>query len=207
MAFTARTRPEATRKRPVALTALIIVVAVIGLSVVVSSFRLSFRRGNSLQEMEVARTNLVLVSGRLCLVGQTNYFSGRMVEFSGDGSLRSRSEVANGLMNGLSLGYYTNGQVQVREMFLEGVSHGTRTKWYPSGARQSEAGIVNGKLHGTFRRWHENGKLAEQVEFVEGEPQGECVAYFPNGNLKARVTMQAGKIVAQNFFSDGQLQE
>src|SRR6266511_3157124 len=70
----------------------------------------------------VARTNLALVAGRLCLSGQTNAFTGLMVEHGADGSLRSRSSVVNGLLHGLSQGWYTNGQLQVTEQFKEGVS-------------------------------------------------------------------------------------
>jgi len=152
----------------------------------------------------VARTNLVLLAGRLCLSGQTNAFTGLMIEHAANGSLRSRSVVSNGLLHGLSEGWYTNGQLQVTEHFTEGASHGLRTKWYQSGTRQSEVFIVDGKLHGTFRRWYTNGILAEQVEIVADQPQGTSLAYHPSGSLKARVVLQDGQPAEQKFWEDGE---
>jgi antitoxin component YwqK of YwqJK toxin-antitoxin module len=154
--------------------------------------------------MEVSRTNLVLVEGRLREPGQSKAFSGFMLEHYPDGVLRSRSTITDGRLHGLSQGWYTNGQLQVMEQFKEGVSHGVRTKWYLSGAKQSEANIVNGKLHGTFHKWHENGILSEKIEFNGGEPEGLSLSYFPSGCLKARVLTKAGKPVEQQFWKDGE---
>lgn len=153
----------------------------------------------------VSRTNLLLVSGRLCLIGQTNGFTGTLVE-EGATSLRSRSVVSNGVLHGLSEGWHTNGQLQVSEFFNQGVSHGIRTKWYLNGQKLSEARIVEGKLNGPFRRWHENGVLSEQVEFVADQPQGISLSYFPSGSIKARVVMSGGKMVEQTFWKDGEKQ-
>ncbi len=155
----------------------------------------------------VARTNLALVAGRLCLSGKTNAFTGLMVEHSADGLLRSRSAVTNGLLHGLSEGWHTNGQLQVTENFKEGVSHGLRSKWHPSGVKLSEGGIVDGKFHGTFRRWRENGSLAEQVEFIHGQPDGLALAYFESGFLKTRARMKDGKVVEQKTWKDGESNE
>jgi antitoxin component YwqK of YwqJK toxin-antitoxin module len=157
--------------------------------------------------MEVSRTNLVLVEGRLHRAGQTDMFTGFVVEYYSSGALRSRSSISNGLLHGVSEGWYTNGQRQVTEHFNQGVSHGLRTKWSVSGAKISEAGIVEGKLHGTFRRWHENGVISEQAEFVENQPQGTSLAYFPSGYLKARVTLRDGKPAEQAFWRDGDFKE
>lgn len=156
---------------------------------------------------EVARTNLVLEAGRLHRIGNTNPFTGYMVEHYPDGVLRSRSTLTNGLLNGISMGWFTNGQMQVVEQFKDGVSHGLRTKWYAGGARQSETPIVEGKLHGTFRRWHENGTLSEQVKFLGDQPHGVSRSWFPSGHLKARVVMKDGKPGEQQFWKDGENQE
>jgi antitoxin component YwqK of YwqJK toxin-antitoxin module len=155
-------------------------------------------------DVALARTNLVLMDGRLWVSGQKNPFTGLMIEYAANGSLRSRSAISNGLPHGLSEGWHTNGQLQVSEHFREGVSQGLRTKWYASGAKQSEANIAEGKLNGTFRRWHENGALAEQVELVDGQPAGISLSYFPSGSLKARVVLKSGRPVEREFWKDGE---
>jgi antitoxin component YwqK of YwqJK toxin-antitoxin module len=157
--------------------------------------------------IEVSRTNLVLEEGRLRFPGASNAFTGLMLEHHVDGALRSRSAITNGVLQGLSQGWFTNGQMQVSENFKEGISHGVRTKWYADGAKQSEASVVDGKIHGTFRKWHPNGVLAEQAEFVADQPEGTSTAWYPSGFLKARVVMKGGKPVEQTFWKDGEKKE
>lgn len=156
---------------------------------------------------EVARTNLTFADGRLRVPSDNTPFTGFILEHFPNGTLRSRSAVSNGLLQGLSEGWYTNAQLQISEHFKDGVSHGLRTKWYASGKKQSEAAIVDGKLHGTFRKWHENEALSEQAEFVQDRPEGLSMSYYPSGYLKARVLMREGKAVEQTFWKDGEKKE
>jgi len=161
------------------------------------------QRGNG-RPLELLRAELNLLNGRLHRLGDTNAFSGLMIERYPDGVLQSRTAVVEGLLHGLSEGWFTNGLLQVREQFTRGVSHGLRAKWYPSGKRLSEARIVDGRFEGTFRKWHENGPLAEQIEFNNGQPAGVSLAYFRSGFLKARARLEAGKVVEQQFWKDGE---
>jgi len=153
----------------------------------------------------IARPNLMPRQGRLCQIGQTQPFSGMMVELHADGLLKSRSAISNGLLHGVSEGWHDNRQLAVRESFRAGVSHGLRTKWYANGVKMSEAMIVDGKLHGTFRRWHENGVLAEEVEMRKGNPDGLSRAYYASGFVKAEARLQDGKLLEQQSWNDGEL--
>jgi antitoxin component YwqK of YwqJK toxin-antitoxin module len=190
-------------------------VAIIFLLVLTGLVTFFLRRSNSSTRssegasipLELSRTNLALEAGHWKQPGSTTFFNGVMVEHYPNGVLRSRSVVSNGLVHGLSEGWYTNAQLQVAEFFKEGVSDGLRTKWYPSGAKQSEAQVAGGRLNGRFQKWHENGVLSEQVNFVDGQPKGPSLAYFPSGNLKARVTMKDNKPTAQEFWNDGEKKE
>jgi len=123
--------------------------------------------------------------------------------FYTSGALKSRSQViSNGVLDGLSLGWYTNGQLQVSEYFKQGVSHGLRTKWYADGAKQSEAEIVDGRIHGAFKRWHPNGTLAIEASFKEGKPDGTSRAFYPSGYLKSEVKIRDGEMIEQNQWDD-----
>lgn len=154
--------------------------------------------------VELLRNDLMLIDGRLCRVGTSNVFTGLMVERHPDGTLRSRTEVKNGMLNGLSEGWYTNGVLQVTEHFTNGVSHGLRVKWHPGGSKASEAQIADGKLHGRFVSWHENGTRAAEVEFKNGQPDGISSAYFPSGALKTQVTMRHGTAIERKDWKDGE---
>ena len=160
------------------------------------------RRAEPLPEM--LRTELVLQEGRLVRQGSTNAFSGWVIERYACGAMMSRSAVSNGLLEGLSRGWYTNGQIQVVEHFERGLSHGIRTKWYEGGRKLSEINVVQGKLSGIFRRWHETGALAEELEIKDGQPHGISSSYFPSGFQKARVVIRDGKEVEQTFWKDGE---
>lgn len=150
---------------------------------------------------EVLRSELQLVEGRLTERGVP--FTGVVLEYYGDGPLKSRSEVSNGLLEGLSEGWYTNGVLQVTEHFLLGVSHGLRAKYYDNGSRLSVATIVEARVQGVYERWHRNGVLAEKVFLTNGVADGESLAFHPDGSLKARVRLDAGKVVKQEFWEPG----
>lgn len=154
---------------------------------------------------EVPRSSLVLKDGRLYRPSQSAPFTGTVVEHYPAARLQSRSVVSNGLLHGLSEGWYTNGVRQVAENFVGGFSEGVRLKWYSDGAKLSEAAISAGKLNGTFRRWHESGQLAEQIELRDDQPHGESLAYYPSGFLKTRLRMERGQLVTTESFKDGEV--
>lgn len=154
---------------------------------------------------EVPRVALVLKDGKLHRPNQSVPFTGLIVERYPGGALHSRTSVSNGVLHGLSEGWFTNGVLQVREPFVAGKSHGTRIKWHPNGTKLSEAQIADGKLNGTFRRWDESGALAEQVELRDDQPDGISEAYYSSGSLKTRVEMRAGQVVKRETFQDGEV--
>ncbi len=156
---------------------------------------------------DVLRTNLVFADDRFRTSPDGPLFTGFVIERYADGALRSRSAVSNGLLHGLSQGWYTNGQLQVAEPFTAGVADGLRTKWYADGTTQSVATIAGGKLNGTFRRWHTNGVLSEQAEFVADHPDGVSTAWYPSGYLKARVFVKSGEAAEQRHWADGEKRE
>jgi hypothetical protein len=154
----------------------------------------------------VARANLIFCDGRWCQLPKTNLFSGWMVESYPDGSLCSRSAVSNGLLHGVSEGYYTNGQIQIREYYKNSVADGLRQKWYENGRQKSKAMIVAGKLEGAFQSWHDNGTLAETIDMLQGQPDGEAWAFYSSGFARAKTEVRAGVVLAQQSWEDGQFQ-
>jgi len=152
----------------------------------------------------VVRTNLVFATGHWYELPKANLFTGWMVEFHPSGIMSTRVAVSNGLLNGVSEGYYTNGQVQIREYYKDSVADGRRQKWYENGQQKSEALIVAGKLEGNYRSWHENGQLAEQFEMKQGNPEGEAWAYYVSGFAKAKTSVRAGEVLTQTSWADGE---
>jgi len=155
------------------------------------------------KEWPVAQTSEVeLKEGRLTGKATGEVFSGWLTESYGNGVLRSRSFVSNGVLEGLSEGWHTNGVLQVSEHFVGGRSEGAVTKWSTAGVRISEASTRAGILEGRFQRWHTNGVLAEEMEMLRGQPHGMARSWYPSGNPKAEVQLENGKVVAQRYWDD-----
>lgn len=175
------------------------------LCLVVAGFvAFGYRHRSAPPPIEVERSALVLREGKLCLTNKGIPFSGFLVQHYPGGQLQSRSALKDGLLEGVSQGFYTNGVMQVSEHFKQGTSHGKREKWFPGGAKMSEALIENGKLVGEFRRWHENGHLAEEVHMSAGVPNGNSSAWYPSGYIKAEARHENGILLTQKFWKDGE---
>jgi len=153
---------------------------------------------------EVPRQELALQDGLWYRAGDTHSFTGWMTDCYPDGTPLFRSAVSNGMLNGLSQGWYTNGQMQIQESFKNNLSHGLRQKWHANGRLMSQATIVDGKLEGTFRRWHENGQLAEQIEMKNDKPDGLARAFYPSGFLQFETQVRAGVVLARDSHQDGE---
>ena len=151
---------------------------------------------------ERLRSELVLRDG--CLLDHGTPFTGAVLECYENGQMKSRSGVSNGLLEGLSEGWFTNGELQVSEYFTKGVSNGLRTKYHENGKKLSEANVATGTIDGLYQRWHENGILAERVHLINGVPDGEAASYFPDGSLKAQVRLDHGTVVEQRFAKRGE---
>lgn len=153
---------------------------------------------------EVPLAELVLREGRMYHGDALVPFTGMAFESYPDGVLQSRSSFVDGLLNGVSEGFFADGALQIREHFTNGLSHGLRTRWFADGTRLSEAQIDRGRIVGVFRRWHENGALAEEVPMSNDLPEGISRAFYPDGRLKAEVRLEHGKVVEQRFWKEGE---
>lgn len=154
------------------------------------------------QPLEMAQSKMEQRAGLWFVPGQSNAFTGLLIDSYDDGSRRSCSTVSNGRLEGLSSGFYTNGQQQVEEYFSNGTSHGTRLKWHPNGRKLSEVKIVHGKLEGVFRRWDEQGALVEEMEMSEGEPDGLSRSYYPSGFVRVEAHLRSGKLLDRQEWKD-----
>ncbi|MCW5552774.1 MAG: toxin-antitoxin system YwqK family antitoxin [Verrucomicrobiae bacterium] len=153
---------------------------------------------------EVTQSQLVLREDSWYRQGEDIPFTGVLVETYETGERKSRSEIAEGRLEGRSERWYTNGQPQRLEYFHAGVAHGLRTKWHPNGRRLSEVQIIQGQLEGTFRRWYEDGTLHQEILLENGKPEGIARAYYPSGFLRAEARLNHGELISQEFWKDGE---
>lgn len=151
--------------------------------------------------VEHSRAELELRLGRLYLQGQSNLFTGYLVERYPGGELQSRSAISNGVMHGMSEGWYTNGVLALREFFAEGKSHGVRTKWDNFSHKLSETPILQGTIHGVHREWHTNGQLALEVAMVDGKPNGVSRKWNLDASLAGQWVLSNGQVLEKPGIS------
>ena len=162
------------------------------------------KRGRNSEITERTGDQLIQREGKLYNKADKQPFTGWLVERTGDASLKSKSWLSNGILNGISEGWYTNGVMQVREHFVGGLANGPVTRWNEDGSKRSEGTAREGKLEGSFRRWHPSGQLAEEVTFHAGTPDGVSHAWHPDGSLKAEVRHEHGTIVDRHYWKPGE---
>ena len=146
-------------------------------------------------------------SGLIKLIESKGLYSGYLVDHyknAETNSLKSRSLVKEGKLNGLSEGWYSGGQLQVSETFIEGRSHGARVKWYSNGQKKADDSIKNGELQGLCRKWHDNGLLSEEMTMVDGKAHGQARSWHEDGSLKADVLLDMGDVLNQKFWGLGE---
>jgi hypothetical protein len=177
-------------------------IAVLGIGIAVISFRPAASLPILAALPEVERPKLVLNQNRLKLDGQV--FTGWMLEHYPDGLLKSRSAISNGVLHGISEGWFTNQTLQVSEHFVNGVSHGERLQWDEMGRPVSAAQVVNGAIDGVFQRWHKNGTLSEEITMKAGRADGLSRAWYPSGFLKSELTLAHGIVKSQHLYKDGE---
>src|SRR5262245_27225220 len=187
--------------------AIAVAVVALALVAVICLIRRQPTKSDSVLPKETPRREMAQNEGLWYRHGQTNPFSGCMVDYYPNGALLSRCEISNGLAHGMSESWYTNGQMQVREHFKHGISDGEREKWHENGARLSQAITVEGNVTGSFRSWHDNGQLSEQIEMKLGKPDGVALAFYPSGFLKAETTAHNGEVVSRESWPDGERKE
>lgn len=149
---------------------------------------------------ELPRAALVLTDGRLCLKDSGLPFTGTVFEQTGSGQRLSELTVREGILHGMSKGWYDSGAQEVEEQFVDGKSNGVRKRWHANGKLKNEATIVNGELHGPYTEWHDDGSMAARMNMVHGKGEGLCEAWHRGGAPKAKVILAAGEPVTKEYF-------
>ena len=151
----------------------------------------------------VARFRLAQHEGRWFRAAGSVPFTGWVTDHFVGGTVKLRSGMVDGKLQGESTGWFTNGVVELREHFQRGQPHGVRATFYATGQPRSTGRLAAGQQQGIYRQWYENGKLAVEAEFAGGKPHGLSRAWYLNGSLKAEALMNHGEVQARHVYPDG----
>ena len=110
-----------------------------------------------------------------------------------------RTNIKNGLKEGLTEVFISNEQLWIKEYYKEGKLHGTRTQYDiddPTYA-VSITNYSNGQYHGIQKAFWDKDILSEISEWKNGKPHGVSELYDEKGNLEEREIYENGNLVTK----------
>jgi len=142
--------------------------------------------GVCLTAMTFAQTNisdLKRINDLWTKKGDTNPFTGDVIEHFENGKVKGRGQFKKGLVNGLRIMNYESGNKHMEKNYSEGQSNGKNTEYYENGAIKQEGDFKNGKEIGTWKIYYESGKLNALLNFSDGAQQGDYYEYSKERKL------------------------
>jgi len=120
---------------------------------------------------------LVLLILVLTIIGCTNVKK----KFYEDGSIKSTSELKDGIKHGAMKKYHSNGKLSLEVDYVQGKREGIQKEYYKSGILKGEIEIKNNIKLGLMKRYDEDGVLASISEYKDDKKNGYVRWYRPNG--------------------------
>jgi tetratricopeptide (TPR) repeat protein len=127
--------------------------------------------------------------------GEKTPYTGEFVETFGNGNIKGRGTLKDGLLEGHRLQYYSNGQIKTDKHYRYAYTHGYSKQYY------------------------ENGNMEEEGKYVKNQYDGIWTMYYPTGEKKTVLTMdmgvqngpyyeynREGELIKQYYFKDGKAQ-
>ena len=108
-----------------------------------------------------------------------------------------RTNIKNGLKEGLTEVFISNEQLWIKEYYKEGKPHGTWIQYDiddPTYA-VSITNYSNGQLHGVCKAFWDKDTLSEISEWKNGKLHGVSELYDEKGNLEEREIHENGNLV------------
>lgn len=144
--------------------------------------------------------------------------------------LYNEVKMHEGIIDGLSVGYWENGQKRFEETFVDGALEGEQKYYHDNGQLQRTVTFTDGEIDGESKVYSEDGKLVWVRYYAEGrlkgysyegtdgtilpmkeieDGTGTVEAYFSNGKGSIRGELVNGEINGHwvEYFSDGTVAE
>jgi len=135
---------------------------------------------------------LKLINGELFYKGEL--FSGRLVDFYKNDSLRYQAFYIDGRKEGIEQYFYKNGQVNTCRMYKKGVKIGVHDGWWQDGSRKFQYHFnEKGQYHGSVKEWFKNGQLFKIFNYLNGKEKGKQRMYEVNGDIRANYEVINGE--------------
>jgi antitoxin component YwqK of YwqJK toxin-antitoxin module len=121
------------------------------------------------------------------------------------GQLVSRTELGDGVPNGLMTTFGPDGKPTMQAGYRAGVLHGTSKLWDEQGQLVQEAAYQQGRQQG-LTRVYAGGRLLSEQMFAQGLLHGETVFYSEAGEPTCKMHFRQGQVEGEAlFFNEGGL--
>ena len=123
-------------------------------------------------------------------------FSGYMVSFYHNGTLKEKIGIAYGRKQNQSSYWFTNGKLKQVATYHNGYLHGERKLWSNDSVYTlvSHLNYYLGKAHGVQKQWYKTGELYKKFNLNMGKEEGIQQAFRKNGDLYANYEARNGRI-------------
>ena len=172
---------------------------------------------------------LLLSEGKFYALGESEPYSGMMVDWHDNGQKQYEVQMVAGVAQGKAVEWFENGQKMTEVTLKDGAPMGTLTGWHSNGARQFEMPLHAGQPHGLLTEYDTGNRLLNTTRYVSGLREGaatgydvegqktwesnyrdnvlegDLIEYHPNGQRSSRTPFVRGqpKGVAEGWFLDG----
>lgn len=146
---------------------------------------------NSKKDQTISDEEIKKVDGIVYQVGKGKPFTGVVESKYLGESLKWNYE--NGVLNGVSKGYYENGNLKYEQNYKNGILDGKMKLYYENGKIEVDGNYKNGKAEGVWKSYYEDGKLKGEGKFGNGNREGVWKKYSEDG-----------KVIQEENFKNGE---
>lgn len=126
--------------------------------------------------------------GRLLL--DSTLFSGYLVSFHANNSIKSKKGYLKGRLEGEFMAYHPNGQVYHKRPYHLGEKHGEHLGYYEDGKIKFQYFFREGFNQGTHKQWYANGNLKRVMNYKDGKEFGLQQVWQPNGKMRSNYVVR-----------------
>lgn len=134
-------------------------------------------------------------SGIVAVAGQyTNgKMNGKWTYFHGNGEIKNRFQVKNGIMDGPYSEFNEAGIEIAKGQYNDGKKDGEWVWRYETGELKEIGNYKDDVLHGPYVAYYKNHHIREKGKYSKGKLHGEYTTYFADGSERAHGTNVNGK--------------
>ena len=144
--------------------------------------------------------------GTLYALGETDPYTGPVIDFHPNGKKSYAYRVENGRPQGTVTEWYASGQKKTESTLKDGVLVGKMVGWHENGKKEYEMPLEDGEIHGTGNEYYGRGPIRSLTPYVKGKREGREVGYTEAGIKLWEAAWKADRLEGEyvEFYASSQ---